>query len=780
MTNLASDTTTPIQTDAGSLHQRQPAAETGSEHYASTPTLSEKMAALANNYNAPQVVAQLPQLSIEGKNNGTAAAAQAGENTTGALIKGATQTFLHSLIQAPLEGVAQVVDHTVGKPFQTHLYDKSKDLIVAAPEQTTFASAEWHGQAIGGALAMIPLFLASRGALRSTAGALKLTEALVVSEAEAATNSKVFSSIGAKLTLEGGATGAVYSGAFKPVETSGNNSESSYWHAKATTVAGDFASFATLTASSIYLNTALKSFVEPVIARAPTLAPFANRALSFSAGSLSGAPAAVLETSWQYFQNQNKSPGENSTSQDSFARQLGQNIYSYAFVGGALGALHGQPAAPKFVPLELTAELKNLVKLNEFTDERHTGSALSELGNVSKYLLSPSDFRMDNGRSVVGHLPKVFAELGAAERDNLYQLDNLARALRHLDTTEPSDLKFTLGLADGQMTVSRAGQDGSGNIYNLNLGNQNFDFKVAHSPNRLDLQSIYAETAANIYLMQNQAQDVPELYASHPHSSAGWLLRGKQKEAQSEAHSSEQTNKTAAQILIGSGIRIAASENGTGTARGTIDLSRIEPEKVIKPLSLQSLLIQLDMRQRGFSAAENLGSLPAADLKNGLIACLEHAEAQAQVPQVAVRLLTEPGDIAVVLRRALGQIRGNAQAAAVLDRLADTEYFKPLFDQAMLAENSRPEAVKHLDKLAEGDRKAAFDQAFEHPLLRIAAHTCPRFYRRSGPTCRSGSINRYRPRRYFCSSRADGPDAASERKRNQNPAAKPGKLSGPL
>ncbi len=100
-----------------------------------------------------------------------------GENSTMGFVRGATQSFAYALVQSPLEGFSQTIDHTLGKSVHSDLYARTKDLIVSAPKPADFGTAEWHGQSIGGALGIIPWFLATRAALRSSAGLLPATQA---------------------------------------------------------------------------------------------------------------------------------------------------------------------------------------------------------------------------------------------------------------------------------------------------------------------------------------------------------------------------------------------------------------------------------------------------------------------------------------------------------------------------------------------------------------------------------------------------------------------------
>ena len=219
------------------------------------------------------------QIAAGGQNAETTTISQ---NSPAGFVKGLGQSLLHTLVQSPLEGVAQLVDHTAGAAFDSHLYAKSKDLIIAAPAPAAFGSAEWHGQAIGGAVGMMPLFLASRGVLRGGAGMFKLTEGLVASEMEAAASKNIFTTGSAKLILEGGATGAAYAGVFKPQESG----QANYWTSKAISMSSDFGSFATMTAGSIFVGSRLRSAALPLVEKYPGSAAFVQKGTAALTGAI--------------------------------------------------------------------------------------------------------------------------------------------------------------------------------------------------------------------------------------------------------------------------------------------------------------------------------------------------------------------------------------------------------------------------------------------------------------------------------------------------------------
>ncbi len=221
-------------------YQSEINAAMGLSSFSGPAHLQQNLQTFVDRATTDKAEAMLPKVSI----------APAGEGSATDFARGLTQSFAYSLIQSPLEGVSQTIDHSIGHSLGSNLYGKTRDLIIAAPKEAKFGSAEWHGQAIGGALGIMPWFLATRAALRGSAGLCQATRGLLLSEAESALAGKVLSAAGGKMILESGVTAAINTGVFKPI----NDQEGSYGAAKARHMASDFYTFATLTASTVYLG----------------------------------------------------------------------------------------------------------------------------------------------------------------------------------------------------------------------------------------------------------------------------------------------------------------------------------------------------------------------------------------------------------------------------------------------------------------------------------------------------------------------------------------------
>ena len=190
------------------------------------------------------------------------------------LVNEFLSSAFHAGIQAPAEGLAQLVDKADGgKRFQNMVY------FTDGPKETAFLSSNWVAQQTGAAVGMLPWFLAlNKGASaiseRLGAGAAMKyaaqTESLAVKE--------TFRRSMTVKALESGGAGLVMGGLLTPV----SEREDNFWGAKlriATSSAATFAGFS-LTANS------LKFGSEKLAVNAPKLANF--MAHDITVGGLSG------------------------------------------------------------------------------------------------------------------------------------------------------------------------------------------------------------------------------------------------------------------------------------------------------------------------------------------------------------------------------------------------------------------------------------------------------------------------------------------------------------
>ncbi|HEY9715218.1 MAG TPA: hypothetical protein V6C72_17235, partial [Chroococcales cyanobacterium] len=110
----------------------------------------------------------------------------------------------YNAVQAPLEGVSQLVDAAAG----THL---AKDVqFMSAPDAAKFGTLDWAAQQIGGAIGMAAPILLTHKSLAAGADALKLDQAVDLA-AERMPALRFAAPI-----AQGAATGAIYGGILQP------------------------------------------------------------------------------------------------------------------------------------------------------------------------------------------------------------------------------------------------------------------------------------------------------------------------------------------------------------------------------------------------------------------------------------------------------------------------------------------------------------------------------------------------------------------------------------
>lgn len=699
---------------------------------------------------------------------------------------------LYSAVQAPVEGMAQTFDHTLGKPFGTKLYEKSKDLLVSAPQATDFGSAEWHGQTIGGAIGAIPWFMACRGALRGLAEKTALTKSLVVGVDEAA-GAKMFSSTGAKLSLEGGITGAAYAGAFKSVEYQGG--ESNYWKAKSAAMVQDSATFGTLTASTLGISGSLGKSLAPLAERSELAGRLVPKGIAITSGALSGIPAAAAELGTQYA----LSGGESKLSQDSFI----QSAYSFAVAGSALAAFH--PAAKRLqpetkqtieagesvtlsksalekqsLPSEAPTELDKVIhkankKHEEFsiyelgkhdfgkyaspklmftaTDQIEISTkssyewsnsersivappfsiSLKDAGSRFDHLPTAKEFQYFVGSKMVGNLPKAFISERCSEELAYYKLNDLAETLRQIDGTFPPQKKSGLGslqidlpatevqFGDKLIKVEKIAIGEVAHVYKLNLGHENYAFKVPTDPARYDIHGSAAETAAFALLSKHQVNNLIDFHVANVGKS-GWMLtefvdRAKHREG-------EPIEAVLDRYALKLGDDWSANR---GPGNVVWDLGGIEPKNLKAPTTLANFDQFLKTAEGSMMAGRNVSGLPSQEaIKTALISALNQSDNIGQVPRTAVRLLNDPKDVNEVLQKSLEKTGSAGRAAFELDRLKGTPFITERFYQAIANPESRLEATKSIDKLPPHERHRAFETAFAFGEARpLAARAIP-------------------------------------------------------
>ncbi len=181
---------------------------------------------------------------------------------------------LRSLVQSPLDNAAQLVDNTVGKFLDTHLYDKTKELIVANNKaDVEVGSAAWHGRMVGDVVGMLPWMLLANKVVRGSLGSFEASKGLI-SSGEALGQATFRQSF-----TEGALTGATYTGLF-----SSESDNENFWSSKAKHTALGAGMMGTFGA---FNNGILQRMAER------NLSGTASRMF---AGALSALPGAAVET----------------------------------------------------------------------------------------------------------------------------------------------------------------------------------------------------------------------------------------------------------------------------------------------------------------------------------------------------------------------------------------------------------------------------------------------------------------------------------------------------
>lgn len=191
-------------------------------------------------------------------------------DTKPGFVAGLMNGVLRSSMQSPIDNIAQLIDHTVGKAFDTNLHEKTRDL-VGSRMQTEYGSSAWHGQLAGEAIGSLPWLLLAHQTAKGVLGSFESTRGLLA-EASLGGKSSFRNSF-----IEGAATGATYTGLFS-AEADNDN----YWSAKSRHLAEGAAMMGTFNGFNNSLGQAL----------------FKNQSMSRAmlVGAIAAAPAAAVET----------------------------------------------------------------------------------------------------------------------------------------------------------------------------------------------------------------------------------------------------------------------------------------------------------------------------------------------------------------------------------------------------------------------------------------------------------------------------------------------------
>lgn len=155
------------------------------------------------------------------------------------------QAFTYTLVQAPLEGIAQLVDGEANGKTRKSIH------FLDAPEAAEFGSVNWAVQQSGSALgAVIPVLLIHKGVSATMQRNYSFRAAVAMGDhMQVLTARQALTASGAKIA-ESALIGGIYSGVFSPVRSD----EKDFWTARARSAASGGMAFAALTAGGLALK----------------------------------------------------------------------------------------------------------------------------------------------------------------------------------------------------------------------------------------------------------------------------------------------------------------------------------------------------------------------------------------------------------------------------------------------------------------------------------------------------------------------------------------------
>ncbi|MBY0550036.1 MAG: hypothetical protein K2W95_22365 [Candidatus Obscuribacterales bacterium] len=241
-------------------------------------------------------------------------------NDRGPVVE-ASRAFLHSLVQSPANGLAQIVDKVAGSNILPSIQ------LIDAPKEQEFFSRNWHAQQIGQAAGMIPWFVGlHKGGshLLSRAAGLEVNAAVAAMEArtagtvalgEARLGRSATRFLSAKTGVEVAAAGL--SGFTYGAALTATKPDEDFFSSRLKNAANSTATFMTLAAS----------------ARGLEASGLRNQTL---AGVLSGVPAGVVSA-----ESHSLLAGKGFASGSDVAK----SVYGFSIIGGGFGYMQGRAEA---------------------------------------------------------------------------------------------------------------------------------------------------------------------------------------------------------------------------------------------------------------------------------------------------------------------------------------------------------------------------------------------------------------------------------------------------
>ncbi len=239
------------------------------------------------------------------------------------LVKEGAHSALYSAIQSPLDGVTQMADRVLNTSIMPSVQ------LIEAPTQSEFGSATWHAQQVGGAVGMILPYMA---AAKVTHGAFA-EAGLKAESAMGMGNMSLLSKGGAIAVAEGATSGFLYEFAGRA-----SDPQADFWSSRLKHGAVGGLTFGTLSAGTIGIKSLASSLANPTVesiaATASEIAANKSKSVAANMGvaGLAGVPAGVISA---------ESESLLSKGRFASAKELAESAYTMAFVGGALGGVHG-------------------------------------------------------------------------------------------------------------------------------------------------------------------------------------------------------------------------------------------------------------------------------------------------------------------------------------------------------------------------------------------------------------------------------------------------------
>lgn len=189
------------------------------------------------------------------------------------------RSFSYSLLQGPVDGLAQLIEGKAGGKTEKALH------LLDAPQKADAGSLNWLAQNTGAALgSVLPALLIHKGVSSALNRNYQTKATLAMSENMAALTSGQALKAGLVKAGEAGLTGAIYSGVFSPASVS----EESFWEARARHAAVGGLTFASLQGSAL----GVKALAEKSLLSKTALS--ATLKSEIAANGLAGIPAGLV------------------------------------------------------------------------------------------------------------------------------------------------------------------------------------------------------------------------------------------------------------------------------------------------------------------------------------------------------------------------------------------------------------------------------------------------------------------------------------------------------